>query len=162
MEYCLKQSCVSSVMFCSETICSFYFWKRKDKDFYYISTVLSLSFCTVRQNRFFCIGIFNWDLEKVSIVRRCLLRTVYCMGVSLQGLYMRPIRSWKNCPLEGVRYRGCPLQRGFTTVCKKEREISSHVLWQEKLCSVHSWDHVGIGTGEGLLNPSNQLNQNSF
>ena len=25
--------CVSSVMFYCETICSFYFWKRKDKDF---------------------------------------------------------------------------------------------------------------------------------
>ena len=57
--------------------------ERKDKDFLCISTVLSLSFCTIRQKRFFCIEIFNWDLEEVSVVRRCPLRTFRYIDVSL-------------------------------------------------------------------------------
>ena len=70
-------------MFYSETICSFYFWKRKDEDFQRISSVLSLQSCTVRSKRFFCIEIFSWDLEKVSVARRCPLRTVRYINVSL-------------------------------------------------------------------------------
>ena len=31
----------------------------------------------------FCIEIFNWDLEKVSVVSRCSLRTVRYIEVSL-------------------------------------------------------------------------------
>ena len=47
------------------------------------STVLSLSFCTVRQKRFSCVEVFSWDLEKVSVVSRCPLRTVRYIEVSL-------------------------------------------------------------------------------
>ena len=37
--------------------------------------------------------IFNWDLEKVSVVIRCPLRTVHFIEISLQGFYVKPICS---------------------------------------------------------------------
>ena len=97
-----------------------------------ISTVLSLPFCTVLQKRFFCMEIFNWDLGKVSVVRRCPLRTVryiadqgcqispllYCLlslpfcTVLQKRFFRMEIFSWdlgkvfvvRRCPLRTVRY----------------------------------------------------------
>ena len=90
-----------SVVLCSILrLCAlFTFEKGKIK----ISNV-SLMYChchfVLSAKRFFCIEIFNWDLEKVSAARRCPLRTVRNIKVSFYET---------NPFLKSVRYRGCPL-----------------------------------------------------
>ena len=56
-------------MFYSETICSFYFERFL---MYLYGIVIVILYCPLK--RFSFIEIFNWDLEKVSIVRRCVRR----------------------------------------------------------------------------------------
>ena len=63
---------------------------------------------------------FNLDLEKMSDVRRCPIRTVrYMEGFHIMILHETNPFLKKSVPLEGcARYRECPLQRGITVLCK--------------------------------------------
>ena len=84
VEHCLKKSCVSSIMFFFLKLYAlFTFEEGKIK----ISNV-SLLYCHCYfvlslSKRFFCIEIFSWDLQKVSVVRSSPLRTVCYLEVSL-------------------------------------------------------------------------------
>ena len=64
----------------SETKCSFAFEKGNVK-----TSNVSLLYChlVLSAKRGLCIEIFNWDMEKVSVVKRCPLRTVPYTEVSL-------------------------------------------------------------------------------
>ena len=48
---------------------------------YLYCIVIVILYCPLQ--RFFFIEIFNWDLENVSVVRRCPMRTVRYIEVSL-------------------------------------------------------------------------------
>ena len=66
-----------------------------------LSCVLALSCCTVHQKRFFCIELFNWDLEEVFVVRTCQLRTVrYIEDFLIKILYETSL-FLRKCLLEG-------------------------------------------------------------
>ena len=83
-------SWVSNVILYSETLFTLEKGKIKISN---VSVLYCRPFVLSVKKRFFCIEIFNWNL-KVSVVRRCPLRTVRYIEISLE------VSSGRRCPLQ--------------------------------------------------------------
>ena len=119
-------------MFYSETICSFSFCKRKDKNFQCISAVLSLSFCTVRQKRFFhsysllknhltCVNKVLSNCKNEGIFGKIALNCskivflpIYSVQISISNTFVFQIEA--HFSQSKLRFLG--ISQGFRVLCQ--------------------------------------------